>query len=124
VVIAVVVSVPILAVVVVESTILAFADTVKYEVNIAFAFELFTADILFADKLPVTVTAPNVVAPPLLVDVNPNHAAALDSPSVGHTYSVLLFVLYHSCPLRGLAGGAVSAKFSAIWVKLVSNACP
>ena len=80
--------------------------------------------MLLATRFPVTVTDPNVVAPPPEVDVNDNQARALASPSVGHTYNVLLFVLYHSCPRRELGGGVVSAKFSTWCTKLVSTVCP
>jgi hypothetical protein len=55
-----------------------------------------TAEILLACKFPVTVTEPNVVVPPELVDVSVNQAAALVSPSVGQTFKELEFVSYHN----------------------------
>ena len=66
--------------------------------------------MLFARILPETVMAPKVVEPPDAVEVSDNQANAFDSPSVGQTYSVLLLVLYQSCPLRGLGGGVLSAN--------------
>ena len=46
---------------------------------------LLAAVMLLACRLPVTDTEPKVVAPPLAVEVNANHAAELEVPSAGHT---------------------------------------
>jgi hypothetical protein len=65
--------------------IFAFAVIVKELPENAVALELFVAVMLFAVRFPVTVTAPNVVLPPLAVEVNDNQANPFASPSVGQT---------------------------------------
>ena len=56
----------------------------------------FVTVMLFAPMFPVTVTAPNVVAPPLDVEVSANQLLADVVPSSGQTYIVLEFVSYHN----------------------------
>ena len=90
---------------------------------ISAALKLFVIVALFADKLPLTVTLPNVVLP-FELDDNAIQLFATVSPSIGHIYIVWLFVLYQSCPRNGFGGGVLSAKFSSMCVKFVSNACP
>jgi hypothetical protein len=124
-VIAVVVSVPMFAFDIVALPIFAAPVIVKLSDDIKLlAVMSFVADKLEAAKLPVTVTAPNVVLPPLDVAVNANHTFALGAPLVGQTYNVLLLILYHNWPLIGFAGGVLAAKFSTMCTKLVSNVCP
>ena len=103
---------PIFAVPIFAFAIVALPETVKLLKTPAFADIVPVTEILFADKLPVTVTDPKVVVPPLAVEVSVNHAAALVKPSVGQTHNVWVFVLYHNCPRNGFDGGVVSAKFS------------
>jgi hypothetical protein len=96
VVIAVVVNVPIDALVIFALAMLAFEVIDKKLADITLDVISFTADKLFDERLPVTVTAPKLVLPPELVAVSANQASAFDSPSVGHTYNVLSLVLYQS----------------------------
>ena len=96
VVIVVVFSVPILPVVIAAFAIVAFAVTVaKRTVIVSPTIALF-AVMLFACKLPVTVTEPNVVVPEPPDCASANHAFALLVPSAGQTYNVLALVLYHN----------------------------
>jgi hypothetical protein len=113
VVITVVVNDAILPVAMFPDTILALADTVRYENVAALAFELFVTLKLFAATFPVTVTAPNVVVPPLAVEVNVAHADAT-APSLGQTFSACALVSYQSWPRSGFAGGVVAEKFSKV----------
>ena len=84
----VVYNVPIFAVVILALAIVAFADTVKNAVVVEFADRFPTADRFPAARLPVTLTAPNVVVPPELVADSDNQARAFDVPSAGQIYIV------------------------------------
>ena len=77
---------------------------------------------LFELALPVTLTEPNVVFPPEVVEVNDDQFAEFDSPSVGHTFNIAGDSVRsnQSWPANGFAGGAVLAKFSIRCTKLVS----
>ena len=72
------------------------AETVKNAKVAALPVTLPVALKLPAAKFPVTVTAPNVVVPPLAVVLNVDHALALVSPSVGHTFNVEALISYHN----------------------------
>ena len=85
VVITVVRRVPILAVVILASAIFAFAEIVRYPAENALAVAVLVTVRLLEEILPVTVTAPNVVLPPLAVAVKASQANAFASPSVGQT---------------------------------------
>ena len=87
-VIAAVFVVPMIAVVILPVAILALPLTLIFVKTPDAAVTTLLAVKLFAVRLPVTVTEPNVAAPPLVVLVNANQAEAFASPSVGQTYNV------------------------------------
>jgi hypothetical protein len=79
-VIAVVVNVPIEALVMLAFAILALEVIDKKLADIKLAETSLTAEKLLADAFPVIVTAPKLVLPPELVAVSANQASAFDSP--------------------------------------------
>ena len=105
-------SVEILPVVRFPVVILAFALT-DILVNIPFApVTLPLVERFPAVNVPVTLTVPNVVVPPLPDCASVIHELAVVVPSAGQTHNVLAFVLYHSWPCNGFDGGEALAKFS------------
>ena len=89
-------NVPILPVVTFAFAIVALAVTVAKRTVMVSAEIAFVTVMLFAPMFPVTVTAPNVVVPPLDVEVSANQLLADVVPSRGQTYIVLEFVSYHN----------------------------
>jgi hypothetical protein len=77
---------------------------------IAFAVAELLIVALFAVMLPVTVRFPKEA---LLPTVEITTQLLAEGESLGATHSVLLAVLYQSCPFNAALGGVLSAKFSS-----------